>query len=262
MSLVSSPFFMSNSLLVVFISANTNNYVLNTDLQDNYNWNGSSPISVEVRISSGITVGATSTSSAAFTINSFPTGSTIKIVNNGRIQGKGGNGGTGAESGSSGYNCPLGNATAGGDALAINHNISVVNASGEIWGGGGGGGGGGSGADYYGCTAGGSGGGGGAGSQVGSGGSVLGGCGTDGNPGSDGTATSGGAGGTAVTYGPQTGGAGGAGGGPGQAAASGANQNCSTSGLNLGGAAGKAINLNSYSATYIGSSGDIRGSVS
>jgi hypothetical protein len=37
MSLVSSPFFMSNSLLVVFISANTNNYVLNTDLQDNYN---------------------------------------------------------------------------------------------------------------------------------------------------------------------------------------------------------------------------------
>lgn len=260
MAIISAPFFLAAGGIVATLSSSQNDYNLRTDLINSYGWDGNSAISVRLFINSGVTIGSTSTSTAAFSTGTFPNGSIIQIINKGRIQGKGGTGGTGASSCCSGYQCALNNAGAGGNALQLSHNVLIFNTSGEIWGGGGGGGGGGSGADYYGYSAGGGGGGGGAGSQVGSGGTVItGGGGTDGNVGTAGTATAGGAGGTPVSYGSQTGAAGGAGGGPGLAGASGGAGNC-PSGARPGGAAGKAINLNGYTATFSGN-GDVRGSV-
>lgn len=85
-------------------------------------------------INSGVTVGSTSTATAAIITGTWPSGSNIVITNNGNIYGKEGAGG------SSG-----GNGFAGGPALSVSHDVTINNTNGNIWGGGGGGGGGGSG---------------------------------------------------------------------------------------------------------------------
>jgi hypothetical protein len=103
----------------------------------------SSCVAVTLTINSGITVSASSTATAALRVPAFPAGSTVTIVNNGRIQGKGGAGGVGGNQAS--ISSPLNGTggSAGGPALDLSNPVSIDNTSGVIAGGGGGGGGGG-----------------------------------------------------------------------------------------------------------------------
>ena len=98
-------------------------------------------------INSGVVVSSANTGSPAFDTGTLPSGSTIKIVNNGYIVGKGGDGGRGGGVWSGGC-CwnqsvdPARSGTAGGNALELRLPVTIDNTSGNIWGGGGGGGGG------------------------------------------------------------------------------------------------------------------------
>lgn len=182
---------------------------------------------IVVTINSGVNVTASSTSTPAFDTGPLPAGSTLRIINNGRIQGAGGRGGNGGQPASPGQS-----AFPGGIALNLTLDTTIDNGSGQIWGGGGGGGGGAGGA------ASGSGGGGGAGQVPGAGGS--------GNAaGSAGTSEAGGAGGLTAADG-------GTGGNPGAAGAAG--QSTGSSG-GAGGAAGKAVALNGHTVTWLAGSG-------
>jgi len=141
------------------ISANTTNYSLTTAMTS-AGWNGVDRVIATVTVDSGIYVGSTSNANPALTVASLPVASTVSIVNNGYILGKGGDAPGGA----------------GGPALTISYPVTITNNS--IIGGGGGGGGTGAGyvyndGDYSGSSPGG-GGGGGAGYTVGTGGPTAG----------------------------------------------------------------------------------------
>lgn len=88
-------------------------------------------------ISPGVVVKASSTAANAVDTGDWPAGVVLTLENQGRVLGKGGRGGKGANSFVNGSN-----GTAGGNALKVRFLLSVINALGEIWGGGGGGGGG------------------------------------------------------------------------------------------------------------------------
>lgn len=191
---------------------------------------------VTVTVNPGVTVGSTSVPAYAMLVPSgFSPGDTVRIVNNGVIQGMGGAGGLG------GGNTPAGlpggvlagsPGAGGGNAVFVNRPTVITN-NGVIAGGGGGGGGGGAtenGAGPKSTTRrAGSGGGGGAGFNGGAGGgggpsppAVSPGPGFAGNPG---TSSAGGAGGPRVSLAPVNpggyGGAGGTGGGRGAAGSAG-----------------------------------------
>lgn len=198
----------------ITISANTTNYDAYASRTGGY-VPGVSDLTYT--INSDVVVGATSTGTIAFTINSsFLATDTITVVNNGRITGAGGNGGAGA-------NFSPGNTTngfpgnAGGTALSVARAVTVAN-NGTLAGGGGGGGGFASGqeANY------------------------------NGNAGASGTLTAGGGGGSTSGggYGPPTS-YGGAGGGPGVAGTAGVSGQRGTSG-GAGGAAGFYLVGNSF----------------
>ena len=55
-------------------------------------WNGQTPVLVDLTINSGVVIGASANTVSAFTVNSLPTGSSVKITNNGYIVGRGGQG--------------------------------------------------------------------------------------------------------------------------------------------------------------------------
>lgn len=189
-------------------------------------------------INSGVYVTASSTATAALTTGTFPAGSTVKIVNNGYILGKGGGGGNGGRA-----QGPYGGqpGLAGGAALSIASTLRVDNTNGYIFGGGGGGGGGGS-APL--CGDGGGGGGGAGGGPGGAG--AAGGAGSCGNPVYPGSAgsTVGGSGGAASFRG----GDGGEYGATGMAGVTG-----SPGGVGgAGGPGGKAIVLNGHSVIWLG----------
>lgn len=115
------------------ISSDTANYTLNTAKVTGYS---AGKTDVTLTINSGIFVYSASTGSYAFTVdNSWTTGDTITIVNNGVIQGRGGNGG----------NASSGAGNSGGPALNVQRATSINNGN-RIAGGGGGGG---AGAAYY-----------------------------------------------------------------------------------------------------------------
>jgi hypothetical protein len=215
-----------------------------------------------VTIPSNVVIGSLSASTPAFDTGAFPTGSVIKIINNGTIVGVGGNGGQGGfaskdpEMGS--CYTPWQVATAGapgGPALRALVPVSIDN-KGKIWGGGGGGGGGAS--QYLGA-----GGGGGAGKIAGGGGQGIVYGGEAGNlpgyPGGAGTLSSGGNGAQptscddagCVVVGPS-----GAGGGPGQAGFPGGVACGSTP---SGGAAGPAVIGNTF-ITWV-ATGDRKGPI-
>lgn len=237
----------------VTISSNTNDYNLYNALG-----NPGQPVTVELTINNGVVVGSTSAGSPALTTGSLPAGSSVTIINNGRIQGKGGKGGNGgtayAQVGESGQ--------PGGSALEMMVPTTINNVNGQIWGGGGGGGGGAAMGDCYGHTPDGSGGGGGAGTQAGAGGTTAGDGARNGEPG---TAMNGGAGGKHWQSCSQLpsyhGGDGGDGGGPGQTGGCGRGQYNSGCWAG-GGAPGSAITTNGNSLTWAGSQGDVRGAVS
>jgi hypothetical protein len=205
---------------------------------------------IEFILPSGFTIGSTSTSSPALTTGTWPTmATTIKLTDDGRIQGKAGNGGTD-------FTDPVRIGTPGGLALQIDSDI-LLSGSGEIFGGGGGGGSGGNGGGPRG-----GGGGGGAGTDVGIGGDGQAGVGAPSQPGQSGTADAGGAGGAgSFLAGNRYGGNGGNGGGPGLAGAtgdSGSNFGTPVPG-GAGGAAGAAINGISLATIDGGATLDIRG---
>ncbi|NTW98521.1 MAG: hypothetical protein HGB35_01010 [Geobacteraceae bacterium] len=89
-------------------------------------------------VESGVIIGASSTSTYAFSVGSWPSGVTLKIVNNGRIVGKGGVGGIGGGTNTGGPGLNGGN---GGNAFKASQSVEVEN-NGLIASGGGGGGGG------------------------------------------------------------------------------------------------------------------------
>lgn len=119
------------------ISSNTTNYNFRTAII-NAGWDQVKPVIATCTINSGVYVYSTSTGAYAWqTGTSFPAGSSLSLVNNGTIIGRGGNGGGGGSSGGNG-----GGGAGGGPALYAGAGISITN-NGRISGGGGGGGGGG-----------------------------------------------------------------------------------------------------------------------
>jgi hypothetical protein len=210
--------------IVLNITSNTQNFDVLTNAAPSY-VAGRSDITVNV--APGVLVGSTSTGTYAMLVpGAFNPADTVTIVNNGVIQGMGGDGGPGGVVVSSG---PFGAASrpgnpgaGGGNALYVNYPTVITN-NGVVAGGGGGGGGGGSITSSTGVR-GGAGGGGGAGFNgggAGAGGPAFhpDGGGTPGQPGVAGTSPAGGAGGPRNTTPEPTfyGGAGGVGGGRGAA---------------------------------------------
>lgn len=197
----------------IIIDANENNINWRTRYDELYPTPESGDV-INCIINSGVIVGSTSAATPSFQVGSWPGGVTLNLVVNGRLQGKGGNGGEGSPY----FSVSPGAGTAGGDALYTRTAINL-SGSGEIFGGGGGGGGG----NFIGQRGGG--GGGGRGQTPGRGNDYSGTDGTTEAPGSGGLPSSGS-------------GFGGSGGNVAEAGQSGSGAS--------GGAAGKAIDGNSY----------------
>ncbi len=122
------------------ISSNTQNYQISQQRGGTYE---AGFTDITVTNNSGIVVGSTAVGTASLATGAAPnyaSGDTIKIVNNGSIVGKGGNGGAGMANDGTGVAA----GQAAGDAIDIAFPTTVQNASGaKIEGAGGGGGGGG-----------------------------------------------------------------------------------------------------------------------
>jgi hypothetical protein len=240
----STPGGLNNRTII--ITSNINNVNLR-DMHDSIypeitddDVSASPTVTLTCIINNGVIVGSTSTSNPAFDVGDWPTGFVPKLILNGRIQGRGGNGGSAP---------PSSNGLDGGPALYTRNDIDVeYGANAEIWGGGGGGfaGAGGSGGDLAGF-----GGGGGAGQLPGAGGVG----GTTGSPpispenGSPGTTEAGGPG-SDETFGGIA--LAGDGGGPGQDG-----EDASFGGF-VGGTAGAAIDGVSF-VNVLSGSADVRG---
>lgn len=270
-----------------FIGATNGTQVTITGNANNFNLFAAlgSPVSAltaNINVAPGIVISATDTSISAMDLSGLPSGSTINLINNGYIIGRGGDGsnggianfpGSGATNNSANLAGPGGNAINGpGTGVTFN----ITNASGHIWGGGGGGGGSGA---YDGVSTGnglgnGGGGGGGAGGGRGGpgatgvyigGGSTIA---TNGTPGSPGINGTGGAAGTGTASGAGLVGTAGAGGNYGVAGSTGTAPSTVVTGhtaaFSAGGAAGKAVALNGGAATFVSGSGspNVLGAVS
>ena len=122
------------------ISSNVNNYQISQQRGGSYE---AGFTDITVTNNSGIVVGSTAVGTASLATGAAPnyaSGDTIKIINNGSIVGKGGNGGAGMANNGTGVAA----GQAAGDAIDIAFPTTVQNASGaKIEGAGGGGGGGG-----------------------------------------------------------------------------------------------------------------------
>lgn len=121
-------FYGKSSQFTFTITSNQTNANLYT-LAVNAGWDESS--AVEATIDSGVIISASSTSSSALTIPSFP--ASVSLINNGVIVGDGGDGGNGA------YGSTGTAGGSGGNALTVTGAVSITN-NGTIAGGGGGGG--------------------------------------------------------------------------------------------------------------------------
>lgn len=229
---------------LVVIDANLFNVNLKTLHDANY-----SPATfgqtVRLVINSGVYVGSLNSALPALDIGAgWASGVAIKVFNFGRVQGKGGKGGSAPSVTAHGSPGVM-----GGTALYTRRAIELSNATGaRLWGGGGGGGGGAVVIPAGGAPTGGGGGGGGAGVA-----SSLGGATYYGHPGGPGVPTAGGGGGNG-TYG-----GGGDGGGPGLVGQDGADYPGAID-VNggAGGAAGRSIDGVSF-VTTVGPPGDRRG---
>lgn len=220
---------------------------------------------VTVRISAGTIISSLDASTPALDFAGFVAGSLITIINEGLIAGHGGKGGRGGAAGDGGSANLFFAGTRGspgGDAIRLPASactINITNANGRIWGGGGGGGGGGPDHDGDGSNVATTGGGGGGGA----------GSGQPGDPGSfnDADGTPGLAGGTGLNGDFGTGGTGEDTGGTGDSATGGNGGTWGAAGAGgqartthtlisipgVGGAAGKAINVNGGTAPVFAS---------
>lgn len=242
---------------VIIIDSNTNNVNLRT-LHDNLyppptDQDVIDGVNLTCYVEAGVVVGTLTPGNQslvgdpAFDVDDdWPVGFPITLVVNGRIQGKGGRGGSVSTT------AAVRNGVEGGPALYTRFPINLEVSTGEIWGGGGGGGSGAinsGGAGTCGC-----GGGGGAGTIAGNGGfgAICGGVQAD--PGDAGTATAGGAGGSGSGTN-----SGGVGGGPGLAGSQGGNTGGGvTIPRGTGAAAGASIDGDSF-VTITAGPGDLRG---
>lgn len=233
------------------ISADTTNWNLIAQL----GYTPTFPISVTITVNSGRVVRSTSPTVPAMNLTGLFAGSTIALINNGTIHGRGGTAGAG----DSGAGPTAG--SQGGNAIETDGNstLTITNGAGYIFAGGGGGGGGGrandtvetSSGEFTPVRAGGGGGGAGAGQgTAGAGGTSTGPGATNGSPGGTGTTGTAGAPGTGGSPGTVpgacgggTGGTGGAYGAAGTAGAAGVNGTSNTAGA-AGGSAGRAVRLN------------------
>jgi len=134
---ISLSSFYGASKLEVFnitISSNTDRFNLRSKLVS-LGWGGSTAVAVVVTVASGVKVYSSVAGTASFdTGSALPAGSTVKIVNLGLIEGRAGDGGTGASGGQlNGY--------PGSNAINLRMPVSIDNSLGYIYGGGGGGGG-------------------------------------------------------------------------------------------------------------------------
>lgn len=230
-------------------------------------------------VGTGIVIYSLSSLIAALDLSGFTAGSTINLINNGYILGRGGDGGHGVACGDVTDATELAlsrqprDGKGGGLALqgpGAGITFNVTNANGFIWGGGGGGGGGGVSVDAASFAGAGGGGGGAGGSNGGtgaysanpSGGNATGTAGGDGSPGPFGTF---GAAGTGANSGTATGGNGGAGGDWGSAGTAGDSPTAHAGDVagGAGGAAGNAINNGGTAVTFVSGSGSphVKGSV-
>jgi len=265
----------------VNITSNQTNYNLRTALG-----NPAGAMRIVVRIASGVTISSSSAVTPAFDEGSgWAPGTTVFIMNDGVIRGTGGAGGNGGNSLWNGVPVTTAgqNGAAGGTALKLTVPTIIANALGSIFGGGGGGGGSAGswmsfrgGAGDFDVYSSGGGGGGGRGAATSSGGAVgteahrgseLGAAGAVGSSGNSSGSGTGGAGGyisfNAPDFYPSVldGGNGGTGGDWGTAgsSASAATQSSASpdlvpltqSSAGSGGAAGKAVDLNGQSLTWI-----------
>lgn len=119
------------------ISSNTTNYNLKSAAIAG-GWNQTSALNATITINGGVYVYSTSTGTYAFdTGSTFPAGTSLNLINNGIILGRGGDGGNGGVN----QNGQGGAGGAGGPAFIARYATNVTN-NGTIGGGGGGGGGG------------------------------------------------------------------------------------------------------------------------
>lgn len=126
------------NIYTVTITSSTANYDAFNSRSPNY-FAGKSDITYV--IPSSVTISSAGSADAFRVPNQFDPDDTITIVNNGVIQGRGGNGGTGGAAAPSAASTGGGGA-AGSTALRVDRPTTVDN-NGSLWGGGGGGGGGG-----------------------------------------------------------------------------------------------------------------------
>lgn len=242
-------FFVNRVPVTITISANTNNYVLNTAKVSGY---VAGKTDVILNINSGVFISSNSTGTAAFIVDtSWNSGDTIRINNSGTIVGRGGNGGQGGA-----YSGPGGVSGSGaGGALLVQRSVSINNIN-RIAGGGGGGGGGGGADDRNGAWAAGGGGGGGIGGSSGGSGRFVPPTGQTSFPGGNGTLDAAGGIGSGSAFAasvggknPQTwiavGGNGGAGGAYGSSGGNGGAGNPASTGAGGGGSGGAAVVGNS-----------------
>jgi hypothetical protein len=239
-------------------------------------------VTVNVTVAPGVILTSADNLSAALDVSGFASGSIINLTNLGYIIGKGGDGANGGWASYPGSGTSIASSNlAGAGGPAINGpgtgvTLNITNAAGHIWGGGGGGGGGGAYdgfASGNGCGNAGGGGGGAGGGKGGigglgvyiSGGNALGGNGVNGTIGVSGA---GGAAGTGTAAGTAIIGVAGAGGAYGTAGSTGVAPSTATAGhtavFSAGGAAGKAINLNSGTGVFVsgGTAPNVIGAVS
>jgi len=218
----------NRNVLPLTISSSTTNYDVYTQASPSPNYTAGIT-DIELTINPGVVVSSTSTGTYALNVpNAFNAADTVKIINQGVVTGRGGNGGAGRPGTQPGLA-----GSGAGSAVYVNFPTTIDNVGTLRGGGGGGGGGGGSHRVIPGTQksapqniqVSGGGGGGGAGTPAGSGGSPG---------GAGGGATTGGGGGAPAPASPSPTGAGGAGGASGAAGGSGG------SGSHGGGAGGGA----------------------
>src|SRR3989344_5684114 len=172
--------------------------------------NPTTPSTYVFTIPAGVIINSNSTSQPALTTGTcWPAGSSITLINDGSIYGRGGEGGSGPHTYTgTQFFCNGYGGGVGGPAVGISYPLTIDNTHGYIFGGGGGGGGGGAASGVGTCYYWGGGGGGGQGSISSNGG----GGGPGGSSGGAGTIAGPGAGGAGGSYSRGYGGAGGTGG--------------------------------------------------
>lgn len=260
----------SGATSLLTVTANTTNFVLTAAI-------GTVPViatTVTVIVNTGVVIQSVTPGTPAMDLSGLPSGSTVNLINNGYIIGRGGNGAEGSVASYPGSGTNLISASVAGTGTqaitgpGTGRTFNITNANGHIWGGGGGGGGGGAydgSSSGNGCAnsgGGGGGAGGGAGGKGGRGVYIAGGgsSANDGSPGGAGPNGAGGAAGSLSQSGTALAGTSGAGGNYGVNGSDGAVPSTIVTGHTglhtTGGVAGKAIELLGASApTFISGSG-------